>query len=343
MRKIIGNLQDEIARRLSSGEFPPDRPLPSCRELGKLLGVSHGTVNSALKMLAEKGYLEETLGQKLYPIRKKESQGSSRINSIIAIGTDYYGENESYYRPFVDAFSKEARGRRVSFEFHKIHGLSLRCKANEDFRLSLFRRGVSVVVMAPLRSHDIAFLSRLRVPYLVLNNFYNTDSPCLVIDDRKTAQILASLALETGYRAMGMIKMSSHKQGECEFVLNKYLKEECEAKGLSFSAGDILFVEKIDEHLNIALTRFLKKKRQATMFLTGGDAISKAALQIRKGLALNRHEFINYAESLPNICKYNILPPYAEMVTKAVCLLLREEFPDRKLIQFPPVLSSLEA
>jgi GntR family transcriptional regulator len=53
---------------IDSGQIPERRPIPSKRQLTQELEVSPGTVQHALDVLKEEGYLKTVLGRGLYVI-----------------------------------------------------------------------------------------------------------------------------------------------------------------------------------------------------------------------------------------------------------------------------------
>lgn len=55
-----------IRARIDSGEIPPRRAIPSKRTLGQEFGVSSGTVERAVRMLKDEGYLRTVTGRGLY-------------------------------------------------------------------------------------------------------------------------------------------------------------------------------------------------------------------------------------------------------------------------------------
>lgn len=57
-RQIEQDLRDKIA----SGEYPRGSKLPSIRTLAVQYGVSHGTVDKAVRSLAREGLLETERG-----------------------------------------------------------------------------------------------------------------------------------------------------------------------------------------------------------------------------------------------------------------------------------------
>ncbi|MFE9189234.1 GntR family transcriptional regulator [Micromonospora sp. NPDC007208] len=52
---IYVQLADVIAKRIETGELPPNRPIPSESTLQQEYGVARGTVRAAVRLLRERG------------------------------------------------------------------------------------------------------------------------------------------------------------------------------------------------------------------------------------------------------------------------------------------------
>jgi DNA-binding GntR family transcriptional regulator len=76
---VYRQLADIIRRKISSGEIPPARPIPSKRALMQEYGVGAHTVDRAVDVLREEGHLETVLGKGLYVTRR--ASRSSRPSS----------------------------------------------------------------------------------------------------------------------------------------------------------------------------------------------------------------------------------------------------------------------
>ena len=60
---IYVQLADDLAKRMSSGEFPPGSRLPSEAELAESYGVAKMTVRRALDVLRERGLIRTLHGR----------------------------------------------------------------------------------------------------------------------------------------------------------------------------------------------------------------------------------------------------------------------------------------
>lgn len=54
-RLTYGEIADDLAERITLGEYPPGSKLPSYTELGQLYDVSYATVHRAVRILRERG------------------------------------------------------------------------------------------------------------------------------------------------------------------------------------------------------------------------------------------------------------------------------------------------
>ncbi len=59
---------DQIRRRIESGEYPPDRPLPAERVLGEAFDVHRATLRRAIARLEADGLLRRAPGERPYPL-----------------------------------------------------------------------------------------------------------------------------------------------------------------------------------------------------------------------------------------------------------------------------------
>lgn len=72
-RKIMRDIREKIA----SGEYTPDAPLPSTRELAEIYNVTRTTVRVAVNILLETGELTGHQGKGVY-VAQQQSESRSR-------------------------------------------------------------------------------------------------------------------------------------------------------------------------------------------------------------------------------------------------------------------------
>jgi GntR family transcriptional regulator len=61
-----------LREQIDSGLIPPRRPIPSKRALVEEYGVAPGTVERALDVLREAGYLKTVIGRGLYVVPEQD-------------------------------------------------------------------------------------------------------------------------------------------------------------------------------------------------------------------------------------------------------------------------------
>ena len=65
-------LADIMRRRILSGDIPPHRPLPSKKQMMQEFGVSAGTVDRAVAVLREEGYVHTVIGLGIFVKAREE-------------------------------------------------------------------------------------------------------------------------------------------------------------------------------------------------------------------------------------------------------------------------------
>jgi DNA-binding GntR family transcriptional regulator len=67
-RPVYEQVADAVAARITSGEIPPDRPIPSEQDLADTYGVSRGTARHAVAVLRERGLVVTVPGRGSYTL-----------------------------------------------------------------------------------------------------------------------------------------------------------------------------------------------------------------------------------------------------------------------------------
>jgi GntR family transcriptional regulator len=69
---LYRQLAAELRRRILSGQYPPDRPLPPKPAICEEFGVSMRTVNDALRVLREDGMVVTQVGKGVFVTRRSK-------------------------------------------------------------------------------------------------------------------------------------------------------------------------------------------------------------------------------------------------------------------------------
>lgn len=77
-RGLQEQLRESLVHAILHGIFPPDEPLPSCRQLSQQLSISRNTVALVYESLLEKGYLQSRprSGYYLHPDYRRQAQAA---------------------------------------------------------------------------------------------------------------------------------------------------------------------------------------------------------------------------------------------------------------------------
>ena len=75
---IWKQIEDEVRRRVASGQLPPGAAIPSVRELSKSLRVNPATVSKAYQRLTDAGLLEVRRGEGTFVALTEEKLSAER-------------------------------------------------------------------------------------------------------------------------------------------------------------------------------------------------------------------------------------------------------------------------
>ena len=67
-RPVYLQLADILRAMITSGEIPPDRPLPSVKQLQQAYGVAQGTAERAVGLLKTEGLVHTVIGKGVYVV-----------------------------------------------------------------------------------------------------------------------------------------------------------------------------------------------------------------------------------------------------------------------------------
>jgi len=82
LQKLSHHIAEVIKDRILVGDFPENSTLPSIRELAHQLGVSHGSLREALRILEDDGFLVMKTGPGGGPVVRHP--GDERVTKIVA-------------------------------------------------------------------------------------------------------------------------------------------------------------------------------------------------------------------------------------------------------------------
>jgi GntR family transcriptional regulator len=86
---IWKQIEDEVRRRVASGQLRPGAAIPSVRELSKSLRVNPATVSKAYQRLTEAGLLEVRRGEGTFVALTEEKLGAERKRLLDEAAADF--------------------------------------------------------------------------------------------------------------------------------------------------------------------------------------------------------------------------------------------------------------
>jgi GntR family transcriptional regulator len=92
---IWKQIEDEVRRRVASGQLRPGAAIPSVRELSKSLRVNPATVSKAYQRLTEAGLLEVRRGEGTFVALTEEKLGAERKRLLDEAAADFARVAES--------------------------------------------------------------------------------------------------------------------------------------------------------------------------------------------------------------------------------------------------------
>jgi GntR family transcriptional regulator of arabinose operon len=197
MHRTFTDVASELRRRIESGQYPPDQPLPAERSLGDEFGVHRATLRRALARLEEEGTVRRLPGERPYPVAKiRGLEGSIGL----------YATDE-------DPFSRSLIASGI-VEMLREQGSNLRLVWSDDhaFRpgqpLSPETRSLVGLVLWPPNMTDVARLRELRraMPTVIVDApVGGYESDFVGFDDETAGYEAAAHLYEQGHRRIAFV------------------------------------------------------------------------------------------------------------------------------------------
>lgn len=341
MENLKDFIKDNIRQQILSGKLPASKPLPSCRNLGRVWGACAATVSAAINDLVEENLVNRKIGRKFYP-NPPDSANSCDVaisKIYVLLTTDLLTKiNDPYISPLIEGVDEAAKLHPgVDIEYVTIKGDSLRSSQNDHLRLQLFAPHVAVIVTTSLPSHDIAFLSRSHIPFVVLNCFYSTDAPIIVVNDKMVIEYFIQTVLENSFKNIGLLEMTHSKQGEKERVLLSALKEHAENGEINFDDKNDFVVDESKNNVKLRLKKYLSSQPDVEIFLVGGDYLFNIIQELRE--EFSKYTFFHYSDGSCSCTENCIKLPTQKQAFTAVEILLGKIQSEQKVITIDPIVS----
>ncbi len=83
-RVTAREVERAILGRIATGKYPPETRLPTCEQFAVELSANKNTVNKAYRTLAERGYLQTSVGRGTFVVRRPPPQDDHRLEEDLS-------------------------------------------------------------------------------------------------------------------------------------------------------------------------------------------------------------------------------------------------------------------
>lgn len=260
--KLYNQVADDIKSRIMRNDFGPDGRLPNFKDLADSYQVSMSTIKKAMQILAEQSLVTARVGRGTYSNYATQSRTTIRQKSATDnLGLLIRDLDGPYFSGIYQGLSETAResGKRL------IVTLSVDDHQQEDSMYDMLIEQVEGMLITTSRKslYGVSVfekLLKLRLPFVLLHDVYDTPTFCIDVDNYKGGHLAAQRLLsrnlkkyavivgETGYRVDDMrLKgfLDGLKEGgvsvekDC-FVLRASLGSEATAFDEGYKLGNCL-------------------------------------------------------------------------------------------------------
>ncbi|PLS01047.1 GntR family transcriptional regulator [Neobacillus cucumis] len=216
-------VKDTIKEWITNGEIKPGDKIYSENELVKMFGVSRHTVRQAVGDLVHEGWLYREQGAGTFcSNRMIDSEGQSQKQSR-TVNSKNIGVITTYISDYI--FPSIIKGIE-SYLTEKGYSLTFSCTDNniekeKQCLESMLSRNVDGLIIEPTKSSSFnpninhyLELEQLKIPYLMINQFYSQlNPPHLVVNDEKGGFLATEHLIKLGHKKILGIFKSDDLQG----------------------------------------------------------------------------------------------------------------------------------
>lgn len=195
-------VEHDLRRRILSGEFPPEEPLPGEEQLRKEYGVCRKTLRKALENLRSQNYLRKKQGRGSFVIPDSERRLLPRVAGKIRLMLPTGTVASSFEAEIAAGVQKLAlmRSLEVTFGSHRDTAASL-TDLYRNFAVDVF---IWCACAAPL-PEAITALAKLKIPQILIDEkLPGTGS--VIYDSAPAWDSLLQMLHAQGHRALGFIE-----------------------------------------------------------------------------------------------------------------------------------------
>lgn len=195
-------VESDLRRRILSGEFSPEMPLPGEQQLRETYGVCRKTVRKALENLRSQNYIRKKQGRGSFVIPDAERRLMPRMTGKIRLMLPSGAVSSSFEAEIAAGVQKLAltRSLEISFGSHQMSGASL---------IDLYRNfSADAFIWCAIPEHlppAVEELARLRIPQILIDEKV-PGTGCVIYDSTPAWESLLQMLYAQGHRHLGFFE-----------------------------------------------------------------------------------------------------------------------------------------
>ncbi len=283
-------LVETLRKRIASGAYGEETPLPSIRALIRRHGVSKTTVQRALDELEHRGLVVREQGRGTFVV----GRGASRLVGLVIPGIAYSSE---FFHPIVSELVRCAKDRDYAIVMDGVWSSGSSGNAREAVEVAarLIKRRVAGVVYQPLEyaadseavnRRVLAAFARASIPVVLLDGDIvpgprRSGYDLVSIDNVAAGETLAAHVIARGARNVVFLMRANwveNVRDRARGVRNAVL-----AKGLRWTATSVVLADAADAE---AVRRLMRRTPRPDAVVCENDVIAAGLVKTLQGLGI---------------------------------------------------------
>ena len=325
----VEEIREILYKSLMEKEFKPGEPIPSENELSKSFNVGRYTVREAITSLVTEGYLYRVQGKGTIVTKAVER------NEFGVIFFNIYDPNDPYFEGIIQGIEEEAKSKDYHLHLYTTRGKSITEEEGLLKNLILSKRLLGLFILSPIRSKDLVFFKKKRIPFVIINNEYpDIDADTILLNHYESAKKATEKLIEEGHRRIGLLtgpfEKKNHIIRSAEYILTGYKDALC-SHSIPFDSSLFKEREHLEEEGYSAMKEFFSLRERPTAYLIPSASLTFGAYKfIRKRGVESEIKIVGYFNEKEKLIPPGFLVPLLKMGRTAFKVLEERRKEERK-------------